>query len=376
MKRGFLESVFILVFFFINLINLASAQPYINEVMPHSNNSWNNEWLELYNPGNETLNLSSWKISDKVSNDTFSLIIYPKDYALIVDDGNTKDNSTGCKAFNICNESCFELTSIGSGLNDDNETVFLYNSTLLADTFSWNESIKSIGKSWSLNLSDWMKCFSSPGFANNCTIYQNNESKNDSDEQNNSDDENSEDDSNEQDSTIKISDSPNNAQFGKDIEIDLDIYKGSTNKYALYIYVENSDKKKVSEKQTLHLRTKYKEYEEQVSLQLDCLEESGTYKIVAEGLDEKDTETIHLKSCHETADESPSTTPLNSKPFTEDSQTLASKTSISPLISNPITGSIIQESSNQNSSSIVLIGILCFITLTLVISAIMKKILS
>ena len=110
----------------------------------------------------------------------------------------------------------------------------------------------------------------------------------------------------QEESSIKISDSPSKAKFGQDIDIDLEIYKGSTNKYALYVYVEDEDKNKVSEKKTLHLRTKYKDYEETVSLDLDCLNESGNYKIIAEGLDDRDTETIYLESCFEKTTQSSS----------------------------------------------------------------------
>ena len=397
--------------------------------MPHSNNSWQDEWLELYNPENLTFNLTNWKISDLSSRDNFSLIIYPFSYALIVDSATTKDNLSGCDAFNISSESCFELTTIGSGLNDGNETIFLFdNLNSSIDNFSWQENIKSSGKSWSFNNSEWSTCIPTPGLFNLCEQNNENETNqtnetfepviflnfpsqvynnktnftiqalfenfsqgnydlkldikngtkylnrlwlnegewsdknswidnftyvnsmnfsqdilsiididnsfvgnaslqlkirnetsifysdiynifiiNGTSQENNPDNQTNETkENNEEESSIKISDSPSKSKFGKTIDIDLEIYKGSTNKYALYVYVEDEDKNKVSEKKTLHLRTKYKDYEETVSLDLDCLNESGNYKIIAEGLDGKDTETIYLESCFEKTTQSSS----------------------------------------------------------------------
>jgi hypothetical protein len=115
---------------------------------------------------------------------------------------------------------------------------------------------------------------------------------------NNSNDNNEEYD---EDSSIKITDSPNKAKFGSTIKIDIEIYRGNTNKYAVYAYVEDKDEKKVSEKRTIHIDDKFSDYDDKIKIDLDCLNESGTYKIVLEGLDEKDTETINLESCEESS---------------------------------------------------------------------------
>lgn len=187
MKRGYI----LITLFFVVLISLMidiSHAILINEIMPHTNNSWHDEWIELYNPNNETLNLSLWKIGDKTSNDSISLILPPFSFGLIVDSGTNKDNLTGCKAFNISNESCYELTTIGLGLNDDNETVFLYdNLNYSIDNFSWSESIKSTGYSWSKdNYSNWTTFSPTPGSINFCPENQS-EEKPDNKSQNQSD---------------------------------------------------------------------------------------------------------------------------------------------------------------------------------------------
>ena len=135
----------ILLMLFVSLLAPVSAVV-INEIMPHTNNFWGDEWLELYNPTNGTVVLNAWKIGDLSSNDTFSLNISAAGFGLIVDSGT--GNNTGCAAFNISAESCIALSTIGSGLNDGAETVFLYDAAgNLIDTFSWSTNIKSSGHS-------------------------------------------------------------------------------------------------------------------------------------------------------------------------------------------------------------------------------------
>ena len=100
----------------------------------------------------------------------------------------------------------------------------------------------------------------------------------------------------EKSSDIRIIDFPETAKFGSEIKIKLDIYRGNTNKYAVYAYVEK-DNERVSDKVTIHINSKYSEYKGTLGINLDCKNESGDYKIVVEGLDEKDTETIFIESC-------------------------------------------------------------------------------
>jgi hypothetical protein len=418
--------VLTVLFIFFLLIPLNSAQVLISEIMPHTNNTWTNEWVELYNPAEDTLNISLWKVGDKSSNDTFSIIVYPKSFALIVDEDNVRDNLTGCNSFNISNDSCFQLPSIGSGLNDENETLFLYdNLNNLIENVSWQESIKSTGKSSSLNNSVWSICKPTPGEQNNCTtpvqnqtnetnqtisiipeismlfpsqVYNNKTNftitidfinfsqgvydlkvdikngtkylnrfwtidswtdknswidnftyinstnltqniiniidtdmyfignaslqlkirnstfevysnifyiniingtfqenqKNVTNESNDDQKENNQ----EKSSDIRITDFPETAKFGSEIKIKLDIYRGNTSKYAVYAYVEK-DNERVSDKTTIHVNSKYSEYKGTLGINLDCKNESGDYKIVVEGLDEKDTETVSIESCYE-----------------------------------------------------------------------------
>ncbi|MCX8194036.1 MAG: hypothetical protein N3G19_01600 [Candidatus Pacearchaeota archaeon] len=103
-------------------------------------------------------------------------------------------------------------------------------------------------------------------------------------------------------SKIEIVDAPNEAKFGEEIEIQLEVYKGDTTKYAVYIYVQDDNEEKVSDKITLHLNEKFKTYKETINLNLKCKNEKGIYEIVAEGLDVFDKEEIELEECDKTND--------------------------------------------------------------------------
>lgn len=135
----------------------------INEVMPHTNNSLGDEWVEIFNPDSYNLSMVNWKIGDLSSNDTINFNVSANSFLMIA------DSSIGCSGFN--NINCLSLTTIGSGLNDDIESIYLYdNNSILLSTFSWNFSIKNTGNSWSFCNNLWQKASPTPGYENNCTI--------------------------------------------------------------------------------------------------------------------------------------------------------------------------------------------------------------
>ncbi len=268
------------------IIEVVSASIYINEVMPDPNTSPYDEWIEIHNPSNLSLNLSEWKLNVSgnlynitcqnitnctlITNSTYFIVIWKK-----------------ASISNITNNSITYYNSSGSGnywLTNSGAEIYFFNSNY-SDYMSYNSSEK--GKSWNLNNSEWLKCSPTPGFENFC---ENNETP---------DNETDKEQQPEQESNIKITDCPNKAKFSSNIEIEIEIYKGNTNKYAIYFYVQDENNKKVSEKVTLHLRTKYSKFKDTIEIKLDCKNESGYYEIVAEGLDEKDTEKIYLDSCYD-----------------------------------------------------------------------------
>ncbi len=149
------------------------GQVVINEVMPHTNNLENCEWIEIYNDNTENISLINYEIGDnnsnnKNTNDKFNLTIPAGRFGLIVDKNCIKGNNSGCKAFNISNKSCFELSNIGSGLNDDGDAVYLYdNASILQSNFTWNQNIKTDKNSWQrLPNNFWTAFPPSPGKRN------------------------------------------------------------------------------------------------------------------------------------------------------------------------------------------------------------------
>lgn len=149
------------------LVPAALAQPLINEVYPKSP-----EWLEVWNIGNDTLNLSQWNISDNSTQNPDTITC-----AAIVNCSPTTNvtyflilgNATNITA--ITNESVVyyyvDDTAIGNGLTDSGDALSFYNASY-STNMSYNSSV--VGQSWALVNDSWADCsYPTPGFANNCT---------------------------------------------------------------------------------------------------------------------------------------------------------------------------------------------------------------
>lgn len=318
-EKLFLSLLFLIICFIYIGFYFVLGNIYINEIMPHSNNSWNDEWIEVYNNGSEIINLSGWNVKDNLYNDTFSLLIYPNSFGLIVDNSTHIEDLLGCNGFDITQQSCFELTTIGNGLNDEIETISLYdNENNLIDMIIYNTSIKSQGKSWNRNNSNLLACVPTPGTPNNCSqTYQNNT--------------NSTNETNttlpSPDSYIEILDYPDESIFGEEIDVDFHVYKGETGKYAVYTYVQNDDGDKVSEKITVHAgnsssSSKFKDYYFEEKILLDCLDESREYELVIEGLDVSETRKIEIKKCKDFEIETASASSSKTEYFIENAESI------------------------------------------------------
>jgi cardiolipin synthase A/B len=136
-------SLFIFILFFIflliNQISISGALStiVINEVMydPTQDDNYN-EWIELYNPTNQSINVSGWSITDNSAEDFLkgdsdngngTTIIPPNGYAIIADHGTKvyENFSVSDNAIRLYVDDY----SIGNGLGNDQDKLILKNST-------------------------------------------------------------------------------------------------------------------------------------------------------------------------------------------------------------------------------------------------------
>jgi hypothetical protein len=104
-------------------------------------------------------------------------------------------------------------------------------------------------------------------------------------------------------STISITDvdagSDNEIKYGETADIEIQIYRGDTGKYAVDVWVYDSDGNKISTTSTIHAKSKFTAYKLQIPLQLkpncDGKFNDGAFTLTAEGLDTSDARSIAVK---------------------------------------------------------------------------------
>jgi len=94
--------------------------------------------------------------------------------------------------------------------------------------------------------------------------------------------------------TIKSVSSPNKLSHGETLMTRINIYKGNTGKSSVRLWMEGSGR--ISEVASVNLFDKFTIYEFALPVKLkeECSIKSGSYKLVAEGLDAKDKKSIEL----------------------------------------------------------------------------------
>jgi len=164
------------IFIVLLLCSFVSANTIrITEVMadPIFGDSYN-EWVEIYNYGNESVDVNGWILGDKVENDTLignfahgdgSTIIPAKSYALITDKGTAAYYNYNITK-NLVKLFVDDEAICGNGLAN-NENLYLYNNTYFVDGFSY--SATTLGDSWSLVNGSWIEQAPTPGLSNDGT---------------------------------------------------------------------------------------------------------------------------------------------------------------------------------------------------------------
>ena len=141
----------------INTQPLAAESPsslLINEVMCHpSENEATNEWIELYNPTEESIDVSGWTIADEKETDTLqadsiygdgTTSIPPGGYALITDIGTTV-YETFTVAENAIRLSVDDSTLCGYGLNNQKEKIMLMDQAgTVIDAIEWGDDYDDV----------------------------------------------------------------------------------------------------------------------------------------------------------------------------------------------------------------------------------------
>ncbi|MFH1682256.1 MAG: lamin tail domain-containing protein [Candidatus Woesearchaeota archaeon] len=117
-------------FVIICLSSLAWGEITINEVMYSAPDG--DEWVEIYNPSNESVDLENWNLTDNLNTDELvccsflgncSLILEGGNYAIITDQDTELYDYLDTDALKVCVDD----NSIGNGLGNDEDKISLSN---------------------------------------------------------------------------------------------------------------------------------------------------------------------------------------------------------------------------------------------------------
>jgi len=148
--------ILFLIFNYYNVISTATDHPeyiLINEVMfnPFEPDPYN-EYVELYNPTNTSINISGWTITDNYAEDTLvgdvdhgngTMIIPPYSYAIITDNVTTIDyhynvSSTAIRLY-------VDDAAIGNGLSNSKDMLLLKNASgVLIDAMEYGDDYDEV----------------------------------------------------------------------------------------------------------------------------------------------------------------------------------------------------------------------------------------
>lgn len=364
--------VFLISIFIVLLSDAVLAELRINEVVynPLGKDNYK-EFVEIYS--NEPMNLTNWTISDGDSEDILKKINdIDSNYALIVETGYILDIPENIALYSAG-------ASIGNGLSEDDK-VILFDSEkkeiASMQIFKINEgySLEFFENNYykSLNING------TPGSENSIKEIP----KEEPEEIEESEEEGEKVDTTilDQESTIEITKYPEKIGFGENISVEVNVYRGSIAKYAVYFYVGKDNKTLITNKISEHARTKYMNYTFNFTtpLKSNCKNkyEPGKYYIFVEGLELKEnkeievSEDISCKTSENTINTSLKQEFTTEQQLEEDIQT-KTESNINTN-SEKITGNVIYESSDFKAKKLS-IYFLCVILILLVIFLFARK---
>lgn len=299
-----MKKILLLVVFLI-CINSVYASLIVNEIMYNPSEDENyNEWIEIYNDGNEEIDLSFWKLcsksilggfinnSDSKEYANEGSILLPGEYGIISDgkSGTQIYNNLEISgmAFHIDSASlCGGLSNSGKSINltSDNQNINLIYKNLAKEGYS----IEFYNNQWYQSL----ELGGTPGKENSAHV--------DNEVIETQEEDNKKSESSE--SKLEILDvdlgKDNKAKFGDGFLVKVSVLKGDTSKYSVNLYAQDKEKNIISKKTKFNVYKKNSEYTLSLPIQLipNCKNKykNGDYEMVLEGLDSSDSKDFSIE---------------------------------------------------------------------------------
>ena len=244
-------------------INQNYSKLQITEFMPNPVGNEDDEWVELYNSGDNAINLEGLILNDdygegiEISNiniEKNNTIIPPKTHLTIYKKGNGK------------------LTLA----NDGFEKLQLFYKNTLLDEITYSHTKE--GLSWSKVNNKWILTLPTPNEENHIE---------------------------KPDLSSKLTidnvylGKDDKAKFGDSLRVRITVYKGDTSKYNLDMYLIDENKNQVSKRSEINIEDRFMNYTLIVPLQIipncNMKYNNGTYEIILKGLDETTKEEIKVE---------------------------------------------------------------------------------
>lgn len=104
------------------------------------------EWIEIYNPSLNDVNLSGWSIEDNAGSWNFPVMeISPRSYVRIARNSSGFYNATGCQP---------DISGFSRGLNNDGDQLTLKNNGNEVDFVSWEGGYQNSYSGWNISAAE------------------------------------------------------------------------------------------------------------------------------------------------------------------------------------------------------------------------------
>ena len=276
------------------------------------------EWIELYNSGNESIDVTGLVLKDSSG------------HRIYISDMNVEDVFVDGGEYIIIYMNGF----YGFLNNDELEMITLMDGGDVVDEVSYGFSSEAV--SWSKSSDGWIQSMASKGGEN---VY----------------------DEESLETVLDIKEvyvgSDEKTKFGEYVRIKVEIFKGDTDKYNVEAYILDGDEQ-ISKTSKISVYSKFINYSLVIPVNMpdncDGLLEDGFYTVVVEGLGEMDEEIIDIEgidddSCTEVSEECEAVECGESVSYYEESYGLESNINEEEI---PLTSLTIFESVGEKSTDV------------------------